>query len=67
MTCVVEGQYVIYYNERLGKRRIREDFSENAFNDLCEVEVYGKFYFYLEMDLLSIVFQNKIKHNFMST
>lgn len=45
MTCVVEGQYVIYYNERLGKRRIREDFSENAFNDLCEVEVYGKFYF----------------------
>lgn len=48
ITCVVEGQYVIYSNERSGKRRIREDFSENAFNDLCEVEVYGDYYIFFE-------------------
>nr|XP_022306762.1 uncharacterized protein LOC111113083 [Crassostrea virginica] len=39
ITCVVEGQYVIYYNERQGKHKT--GFSEYAFNDLCEVEVYG--------------------------
>ena len=46
ITCIVEGQYVIYYNERLENHKNRTDFSENAFNDLCEVEVYGDFYIY---------------------
>lgn len=55
ITCVVEGQYVIYYNERQGKHKTRDGFSENAFNDLCEVEVYGDFYLYLNMDFLKIV------------
>lgn len=47
ITCAVEGKYVIYYNERLGKDKTRENMSENAFNDLCEVEVYGNYYLIL--------------------
>ena len=40
-TCLVQGQYVIYYNQRLRGMEHREQFSEYAFSDLCEVEVYG--------------------------
>ena len=38
-TCLVQGQYVIYYNQRIEGRRA--NFSEYAYSDLCEVEVYG--------------------------
>lgn len=41
-TCTLNGQYVIYYNERLNNVTYPADYSELAESDLCEVEVYGK-------------------------
>ncbi|XP_061165617.1 uncharacterized protein LOC133174521 [Saccostrea echinata] len=41
ITCHVHGQYVIYYNERLSKNKYPDEYSSKAYNDLCEVEVYG--------------------------
>ncbi|XP_034316459.2 uncharacterized protein [Magallana gigas] len=39
--CSVVGRYVIYYNERLPGVTYPELYSQYAFADLCEVEVYG--------------------------
>lgn len=63
ITCVVEGQYVIYYNERQGKHKT--GFSEYAFNDLCEVEVYGDFYLYFNMNFFKIVWNASNENAFM--
>ncbi|XP_061194954.1 multiple epidermal growth factor-like domains protein 10, partial [Saccostrea echinata] len=41
ITCPVHGQYVIYYNERLSGVSYPGEYSSNAYNDLCEVEVLG--------------------------
>ena len=41
--CTVHGQYVIYYNERLPNVAYPEGYSTYAFNELCEVEVFGKY------------------------
>ena len=43
-TCPVHGQYVIYYNERLPGVTYPDGYSQYAFNDFCEVEVYGMYY-----------------------
>ena len=42
-TCPVHGQYVIYYNERLSGVVYPVNYSTYAFNELCEVEVYGTY------------------------
>nr|XP_022304885.1 multiple epidermal growth factor-like domains protein 10 [Crassostrea virginica] len=39
--CIKHGLYVIYHNERLANKTYPADYSLYAYNDLCEVEVYG--------------------------
>ncbi|XP_062608625.1 uncharacterized protein LOC134270415 [Saccostrea cucullata] len=41
INCSVYGRYVIYYNERLNNVVYPSYYSQYAFSELCEVEVYG--------------------------
>ena len=45
-TCPVHGQYVIYHNERLPEVTYPDNYSTYAFNELCELEVFGKYFFF---------------------
>lgn len=40
INCSVLGRYVIYYNNRLPNITYPSYYSQSAFNELCEVEVY---------------------------
>nr|XP_022305574.1 receptor-type tyrosine-protein phosphatase alpha-like isoform X2 [Crassostrea virginica] len=40
-TCPYHGQFVIYHNDRSSDAPRRDGFSQYAYNELCEVEVYG--------------------------
>ena len=42
-TCFVHGQYVIYFNQyKTGERFNNFQKTWHAFNELCELEVFGK-------------------------
>ena len=43
LTCPIHGQYVIYFNERSQGVTYPDDYSTYAFNELCEVEVFGMY------------------------
>lgn len=42
ISCSIYGRYVIYYNER-SRDQNSSFLSRYAFNELCEVEVYGEY------------------------
>lgn len=42
INCTIQGRYVIYYNERRQDGQYPRCYSEYAYNELCEVEVYGE-------------------------
>lgn len=46
INCSIYGRYVIYYNER-SRYNNPSYMSKYAYNELCEVEVYGEYVYIL--------------------
>lgn len=44
VACPINGQYVIYYNERLTGKSYPESYKLYAQNNVCEIEVYGEYF-----------------------
>ena len=61
ITCAYHGRYVIYYNNRT-HIPYPEGYSNYAFTDLCEVEVFGKLYFNL-IHFWSTIFRIMLDEN----
>ena len=55
-TCLVHGQYVIYNNERQPGVN-NSQYSQYAWNEICELEVFGKYqkHLFLNVSLLQLV------------
>lgn len=51
ISCPIYGRYVIYYNER-SRDQNSSFLSRYAFNELCEVEVYGEYVHKLMFQIL---------------
>lgn len=56
INCSVLGRYVIYYNDRLPNITYPSYYSQSAFNELCEVEVYTFFVAVLFVLLCFVLF-----------
>lgn len=60
VNCSMYGRFVIYFNER-SRNNNPSYLSQYAFNELCELEVYGKYthnvmlYFVLSLKLLFVL------------
>lgn len=46
INCSVRGRYVIYYNERRQGVHYPDYYSKYAYNEICELEVFGESQFF---------------------